>query len=787
MHLTSRLAVVMLALLHGGCIFSDEVNRRFLTDFGLGSVDAHAPDDQGTSDARVNDHRGAFDQGIGIERDAGVDTGDGVGLDVGVDVGTEDSGECVEGATAATRPECEWTWLQISEPADRRGLMVFGGSTSSTGAFDNQSWEWNERYWREFTGPLGKNPTQRINAAMATNSLRNVAILFGGKGPTGLLNDTWQWNGWQWRHVLPPSPLPPPRSGHTMGYIRARDGVILFGGKDVDGLSISSPWEWNGSSWQRITSAGPSRRHDHAMADDIKKGLVVVFGGRTDSMALDDTWLWTTNGSWVRTATTTISPPARYEHAIAHDERQDGGILFGGRNQFGALLQDTWRWSWMDGTLRWQNVTPVRPEDSAPARAGHALAYANSFIYLFGGVGQSGQPLDDVWRWTGSTWQEVTPAQRPGARTDFAFTVAHWANPLVGYGKRIDGSIWGFAPNRDILGLEDGRDCRPEEPCRLDNVSNWPTSRIVEVDSDGDTSCGLTERAEVYCWGLNDRKQVGRLETLVQRKPYRVAGVSDAGEVSTNAGSTCALLRSGGISCWGDGRWGRLGDGVDRPLNETTSMPVDVLIQDAVDVAVGRASACAVTSSLSGSKVLCWGSGSNIGRLGTGVSTEGYTEFSPAEVAIPAGSSTLEVQIGVDGATARLSSGRMMSWGPRRFGRLGTSTAASGAVAFFPEEVVGISDSVDVARNGFAGCAIKSSDRRVYCWGRSNYHGSTASSDLPTPAKIDLDLGFEAIWAHSSSQHVCGKTVASGQMYCWGFAVGPSPKSIETTPTLYDF
>jgi len=41
-------------------------------------------------------------------------------------------------------------------------------------------------------------------------------------------------------------------------------------------------WEWDGVSWARVATSGPSRRTDAKMAYDSTRGKVVLFGGATD-------------------------------------------------------------------------------------------------------------------------------------------------------------------------------------------------------------------------------------------------------------------------------------------------------------------------------------------------------------------------------------------------------------------------------------------------------------------------------------------------------------------------
>jgi alpha-tubulin suppressor-like RCC1 family protein len=55
--------------------------------------------------------------------------------------------------------------------------------------------------------------------------------------------------------------------------------------------------------------------------------------------------------------------------------------------------------------------------------------------------------------------------------------------------------------------------------------------------------------------------------------PVRVSGITTATQVSVGKRHACALLSDGRVKCWGDNRYGQLGDG-GGDVNPT---PVDVI------------------------------------------------------------------------------------------------------------------------------------------------------------------------------------------------------------------
>jgi len=80
-------------------------------------------------------------------------------------------------------------------------------------------------------------------------------------------------------------------------------------------------------------------------------------------------------------------------------------------------------------------------------------------------------------------------------------------------------------------------------------------------------------------------------------------------QVSAGENHTCAVFGTGGVHCWGDNAWGRLGGGT---TSTDSYAPVQALgITNAVAIAAGRRHTCAVA----GGSVKCWGSNS-AGQLG---------------------------------------------------------------------------------------------------------------------------------------------------------------------------
>lgn len=85
---------------------------------------------------------------------------------------------------------------------------------------------------------------------------------------------------------------------------------------------------------------------------------------------------------------------------------------------------------------------------------------------------------------------------------------------------------------------------------------------IVDSEPAVQRHCVIVANGSVYCVGPNSAGQVGDGTRTVAYAPVQVAGLPSAAvTVAATYASTCALLVSGRIYCWGSGGAGALGNG----------------------------------------------------------------------------------------------------------------------------------------------------------------------------------------------------------------------------------
>jgi len=266
-------------------------------------------------------------------------------------------------------------------------------------------------------------PLPRIGHAIAYDPVSGRTNMFGGLTVGGLSNETWTYNAatklWRrWTTTQPPAA----RQGHAMAFDPGTGLVVLFGGRTETGLT-NETWVLDPSSvtWtRRAPSVAPSPRERHEMAYDARSGRIVLFGGWTGDNN-GETWLYDVRNDWWTQVNPATSPSPRHDHAMASAAGQVvlfGGFVGGAVNQ--SLSNETW--SFDVPTSAWINLTV--PASPSP-RERHAMAYDNraGFIVLFGGSTSDGLN-GETWRFelASDIWAPVAASTGPSPRDDHAMT-----------------------------------------------------------------------------------------------------------------------------------------------------------------------------------------------------------------------------------------------------------------------------------------------------------------------------------------------------------------------------
>jgi cysteine-rich repeat protein len=210
----------------------------------------------------------------------------------------------------------------------RRQFVLFGGARSD-GTSSQETWVFENGVWTKLVvQPADPVPTGRDSPVMVYDAKRERIVLFGGRTPTGVLGDTWTWDGASWVQ-LSPALSPSARMAAAATYDPVRDEVIVFGGTtaNINGTALRDTWTWNGTTWAQRATTGPAARFASAMAWDAARRRAVMFGGAAPFL-LNDQWEWD-GTSWTQLSVSSIQAP-RSGHVMLPSLEGFGVLVNGG-------------------------------------------------------------------------------------------------------------------------------------------------------------------------------------------------------------------------------------------------------------------------------------------------------------------------------------------------------------------------------------------------------------------------------------------------------------------------
>jgi alpha-tubulin suppressor-like RCC1 family protein len=239
------------------------------------------------------------------------------------------------------------------------------------------------------------------------------------------------------------------------------------------------------------------------------------------------------------------------------------------------------------------------------------------------------------------------------------------------------------------------------------------------------------------------------------------------GPTNTQA-HTCAVLVDGTVKCWGRNQDFELGfttpdANADGYLDSTGTPGVVPAITNAVSVAAGQYSTCVL---LSTGAVRCWGLNS-VGDLGVGTTTS----VALGTVVEPTGLSSGVTQIDASGRhfCAVMATGALNCWGANVNEVLKVN---DGTFTLVPTLTYGLSTQVHgVVVGPVSTCAVFT-DTSLHCWGRDNYgqQGDQYPGDYSTPQSIITSNGSALTGISSIAQGLwtgCA-LMQTGGVKCWG-------------------
>lgn len=250
---------------------------------------------------------------------------------------------------------------------DQMGEVLFLGDTFySNPNQPEQTWAWNDSAWTQLYPT--HEPSVRSKAAIAYDPATGQIVLFGGLSSlanTGMLSDTWTWDGTDWTQQHPAT-SPPARDDSALVYDAATHQLVLFGGGSskppIGGLvppPLNDTWIWDGSNWiEQHPATSPLPVLSPGLVYDAAQQKLILFGGlyadtTPTRKELNDTWQWS-GTNWVH-----LHPPtspnlfdmingqqilSSYPNMVYNPQNQQIFLLFGGADDNNDDFQAGWVW-----------------------------------------------------------------------------------------------------------------------------------------------------------------------------------------------------------------------------------------------------------------------------------------------------------------------------------------------------------------------------------------------------------------------------------------------------------
>ncbi len=238
----------------------------------------------------------------------------------------------------------------------------------------------------------------------------------------------------------------------------------------------------------------------------------------------------------------------------------------------------------------------------------------------------------------------------------------------------------------------------------------------------------------------------------------QVVGPFAATSFAAGGFHTCAQT-SGSDQCWGDDRFGQVGDGA--PIDASRPNAAVTNASSVSKIVAGWYQSCAQTNTNAG---LCWGSGT-FGEVGNLTNTDINVTLQNVEVS---GLVLDDITSEFAHACASGTGIEARCWGWNAFGQLGDGTQTSASSGVLVVNNTGANyTAIDAGYEHT--CALFDS-AQVWCWGR-NDHGQLGDGTA-TDALTMVSAGGFAQDLSAGQYHTCiintGSGIGDGDAECWG-------------------
>ncbi len=308
---------------------------------------------------------------------------------------------------------------------------------------------------------------------------------------------------------------------------------------------------------------------------------------------------------------------------------------------------------------------------------------------------------------------------------------------------------------------------------------------------------------KLYCWGDNQYGQLGDGTNTSSSLPVLVTTSisgsfmnADIRGIFVGDNHTCAITSISGVNrlfCWGLNNKGQVGDGTTVDRNRPTAVQGVFATGGVLTTAssssranpwaaAGAEHTCAASVS-TGNKIHCWGANGS-GQLGNNSTTDSLLPVDTGLVGLSSGSAnTAFVAAGSD-FTCATEAGFLKCWGENANGQMGNGGTTDVKVPTLVPSNAGFTNAVIyvLAAGGDTVCVVKTANtaENLWCWGANNAgqvgDNTTTNRDRPTlvldNSAQSFDNSYLGVSSPPASGLTVGRSVANGfacvTRWCWG-------------------
>ena len=296
------------------------------------------------------------------------------------------------------------------------------------------------------------------------------------------------------------------------------------------------------------------------------------------------------------------------------------------------------------------------------------------------------------------------------------------------------------------------------------SLGSESTSQVKKISLGYWHTCAIDTLDKLFCWGWNIHGQVGDASNIDRHTPTEIdLGIvsSHAVQVSLGPYHSCAIDSLNNLLCWGYNQYGQLGDGTsDHSKNSPVVIVPGTASSYVIQISLGAVHTCAIFSN---DDLKCWGEDTS-GQLGNGNNSSRYT---PTLISLGVDVTPTQIELGLVHTCAVDDQSALRCWGDNINGQLGDGSNTNRntpTIVSLPSVVASI---IQLSLGYYHTCAI-SDTNDLMCWGY-NYKGQlgdNTNANRNTPTSISLG-GVYATQIALGSYHTCAYD-NSDVLYCWG-------------------